>query len=55
MRPCGTWQPGFQPGRQPVNLGAVATRLPRQNAVQNGAADAVLISNGNQVATQEGR
>jgi len=55
MRPCGAWQPGCQPGRQPVKLGAVATRLPRQNAVQNGAANAVLISNGNQVATQEGR
>ena len=55
MRPCGTWQTGCQPGRQPVNLGAVAPRLPRQDAVQSGAADAILISNGNQVATQEGR
>ena len=55
MRPCGTWQPGCQPDRQPVTLGALATRLPRQIAVLNGAANAVLISNGNQVATQEGR
>jgi hypothetical protein len=55
MRPCGSWQLGCQAGRQPLNWSAVATRLPRQNAVQNGAAGAVLISNGNQVATEKGR
>ena len=55
MRPGGGWQPGCQPSRQLSNGSAVATWLPLQESAPDGAAVAGLISNGNQVATQEGR
>jgi hypothetical protein len=55
MRPFGSWQPGCQAGRQSASCNAVGTRLARPPPAPNGADEAVLISNGNQVATQEGR
>lgn len=51
---CG-WQPGCQSNRQPLNSGAVATWLPLQESARSGMLAQTFISNGNQVATQEGR
>ena len=55
VRPGGSWQPGCQSGRQPLSSSAVAIWLPLQDSASDETARTVLISNGNQVATQEGR
>lgn len=54
MRPDGRWQPSCQSSRPP-GCSTVATRLPLQERAPDGVAVAGLISNGNQVVTQEGR
>ena len=55
MKPGAGWQPGCQSSPKPPGSNAVATRLPLQEPTPDGSAEAGWISNGNQVATQEGR
>ena len=55
MKPDSGWQPGCQPSVNPPGPNAVATWLPVPAPAPGGSAEAGLISNGNQVATQEGR
>ena len=55
MSPGEGWQPGCQASQKPPRSSEVATRLPLQEPTPEGFTEAGLISNGNQVATQEGR
>lgn len=55
MKPGAGWQPGCQSSPKPPGSNAVATWLPLQEPTPGGSSEAGLITNGNQVATQEGR